>query len=112
MEWFGSQGNPLSVSGSLHSATDNVTNAHTLSSPVTNAHTYTLDWRPTSLEWGIDGITYATVLKQNLKSWAFDDFFFLILNFAIGGTMGGPVPALPQEMIVHSVSLYDAEVLD
>ena len=55
-----------------------------------------------------------TVTKAQLKSWPFDLPMFLILNLAIGGTMGGPVPpaaALPMTMTVQSVALYNAEVM-
>jgi beta-glucanase (GH16 family) len=114
MEWFGQTGNLSSISGSLHSATDNLTQAYTL--PRTNAaqpHTYTLDWRPTALAWGVDGVIYQTALKADLTSWPFDQPMFLVMNLAIGGTQGGPVPAasqLPLEMVVNSVKLSNAEV--
>jgi beta-glucanase (GH16 family) len=123
-EWFGGSpaandpraNNPRSVSGSLHTPTDNITSAYTIPSGVETAatpHVYSLDWTPSSLGWGVDGVTYQTILKRHLGSWPFDLPQFLILNLAIGGTMGGPVPApaqLPLQMTVLSVALYNAEL--
>ena len=113
MESFAVKGNSSVISGSLHSGTDNVTAEHTLATPATEFHTYSLDWRPTSIQWSADGHAYQTILKKNLASWPFDNPMFLILNLAIGGTMGGPVPAtapLPYQMIIKSVELYNAEL--
>ncbi len=122
-EWFGGSpnatdpraDNPLSVSGSMHSATDNPTSVYTLPATADAAalHTYSLDWRPTSLQFSVDGNVYSTLLKKNLASWPFDSPQFLILNLAIGGTMGGTVPAatqFPLLMKVKSVALYNAEL--
>ena len=44
--------------------------------------------------------------------WVFDHPFFLILNVAVGGNLGGPVAAdiaLPQQMVVDYVRLYREE---
>jgi len=56
---------------------------------------------------------WAVFSASQLKSWPFGQPFFLILNLAIGGTMGGPVPApaaLPYRMAVDYVRLYNAEI--
>ena len=113
MESFAAGGNPGAISGSLHTGTDNPTTAHTLATPAAGLHTYSLDWRPSSVTWSADGTVYQTILKRNLASWPFDGPMFLILNLAIGGTMGGAVPGtapLPYQMIIKSVDLYNAEV--
>ena len=122
-EWFGGSpnpadpraGNPLSVSGSMHTAADSPTAVCTLpgTADASAVHTYSLDWRPTSLTWLVDDKPYQTILKKDCKSWVFDLPQFLILNLAIGGTMGGTPPAtggLPYQMVVKSVELYNAEV--
>lgn len=114
MESFAVNGNPSVISGSLHTPADNPTVACTLGTPATGLHTYSLDWRPSSVTWSADGRPYQTILKKNLASWPFDGPMFLILNLAIGGTMGGAVPptaALPYRMIIKSVELYNAEVV-
>ncbi len=114
MENFGLNAQPTVIAGSLHTPSDNPTCNYTVpGTPLTELHTYSLDWRPTSLEWSVDGCVYQTILKKNVTSWVFDLPMFLILNLAIGGTMGGTPPAtggLPYQMVVKSVELYDAEV--
>ena len=114
MEYFGKNGQPASVSGSMHTPADNPTCAYMVpGAPLSGFHTYSLDWLPTSLTWSVDGKAYQTILKKNVSQWVFDRPMFLILNLAIGGTMGGEPPAtggLPYEMVVKSVNLYNAEV--
>jgi len=114
MEYFGRNGQPSVVAGSLHTPADNPTsNFMVPGTPLTATHTYSLDWRPTSLTWSVDGKPFQTILKKNITDWVFDQPAFLILNLAIGGTMGGAPPAtggLPYQMVVKSVNLYNAEV--
>ena len=114
MEYFGLNNQPSVVAGSLHTPADNPTCNYTVpGTPLTQFHTYSLDWRPTSLAWSVDGKVYQTILKKNVSNWVFDLPMFLILNLAIGGSMGGNPPAtggLPYEMVVKSVNLYNAEV--
>ena len=45
------------------------------------------------------------------RPWAFDQPFFIILNLAIGGTLGGlvsPETAFPAEYLVDYVRVYQA----
>ena len=115
LEYFGRNNQPTSIAGSMHTPADNPTCNYTVpGAPLTAFHTYSLDWRPTSLTWSVDGKAYQTILKKNVNQWLFDLPMFLILNLAIGGTMGGNPPAvggLPYQMVVKSVELYDAEVI-
>lgn len=55
-------------------------------------HTYTIEWEPDRMIWQVDGKTYAT--RQRSEWWSsgsttpgapFDQPFYLVLNFAIGG---------------------------
>ena len=115
LESFGAAPTLTSISGSIHSATDHVTAACSLpaASNATEQHVYSLDWCPNSLEFAVDGATYQSIHASQLKSWPFDQPFFLILNLAVGGTMGGAVPTtapLPYRMAVDYVRLYNAEI--
>ena len=115
LESFGITPSLTSVSSSIHSATDNVTTACGLpaASNATEQHVYSLDWRPNSLEFAVDGITYQYIHASQLKSWPFGQPFFVILSLAVGGTMGGAVPAtapLPYRMTVDYIRLYNAEI--
>jgi beta-glucanase (GH16 family) len=112
MESFGTQPSVTEVTGALHTG-QNWAQAVTLASPVTEKHSYELIWRPDCLQWAADGTVYQTVERSQVANWVFDQPCYLILNLAIGGTMGGAVPpsaVMPYEMIVNSVSLYDAEL--
>jgi beta-glucanase (GH16 family) len=115
MESFGVHGNPAEIGAAIHTGTDN--NAKTTLLPVTNdannMHTYAIDWRPTSLIFSVDGVPYFTVNRADVKTWLFDKPFFLILNVAVGGTMGGDVPdtaVLPYKMVVDYVRVYNSEL--
>ena len=63
----------------------------------------------------LDGTEIVTFYKgQNgrdpsTKGWPFDHPFFLIMNLAIGGNLGGEVDyqSFPQQMIVESVKIYE-----
>lgn len=115
LENFGAVPTLTSISGSIHSATDSVTAACSLPAVrnATEQHVYSLDWRPNSLEFAVDGTIYQSIHASQLKSWPFGQPFFLILNLAVGGTMGGAVPAtapLPYRMAVDYVRLYNAEI--
>jgi beta-glucanase (GH16 family) len=114
MESFGVNAQPAVIAGSMHTPADNPTCSYTVpGAPLTSMHTYSLDWRPTSLTWSADGKPYQQVLRKDCRDWVFDLPVFLILNLAVGGTMGGAVPPaapLPYQMIVRSVALYNAEI--
>jgi beta-glucanase (GH16 family) len=115
MESFGVTRSATSVSCAIHSVTDDVTAARDLPAAhdASEQHVYSLDWRPDSLEFAVDGATYQIIHAAQVGSWPFRQPFFLILNLAVGGTMGGDVPvdaALPYRMTVDYVRLYDAQI--
>jgi beta-glucanase (GH16 family) len=97
------------ISGGSKSQLTNLPPAH----DAAQFHVYTLDWNPTSIEIGVDGKTYLTVKKGDLDNWPFTQPFFLILNLAIGGALGGNVSgdaSLPYTAKFDYVRLYDGEV--
>lgn len=109
MESFGSLSLPNQISSSVHTPTDNFTQAYNFpeGSDATHPHTYAVDWRPTSLIFSVDGNAFASWHRSQFTTWLFDKPFFIILNLAVGGTMGGAVPAsadLPYQMQVSDVS--------
>jgi beta-glucanase (GH16 family) len=113
-ELFGVNGLNNQVSSSVHTTTDNNTAAYTFPAGqnATTFHVYSLDWRPTSLTFSVDGVPFETVYKSQLTTWPFDKPFFIILNLAIGGTQGGtPVPAdMPYTMKVNYVTVSGSMV--
>lgn len=90
--------------------------AHRLSpSSCTAFHRYQLDWRPDSIVIGFDDTAMLKVLKEpsdRKPEWPFDQPFRLILNLAIGGDWGGAKgiddSALPQQMVVDYVRVWQA----
>ncbi|MDB5258316.1 MAG: Glucan endo,3-beta-D-glucosidase [Chitinophagaceae bacterium] len=75
-------------------------------------HTFTLDWDSTSIKWYMDGNLYHTFTKITIipYHWPFDQEFYIILNNAIGGFLGGPVDdaSFPQVTLVDYVRVYSS----
>jgi beta-glucanase (GH16 family) len=73
-------------------------------------HLYAVEWNPTSVTYYVDGTAYQTITAASLPAggqWVFNHPFFIILNLAIGGAVGGPVGAsFPQQMLVDYVRVY------
>lgn len=53
-------------------------------------HTYAIDWLPDQINWYLDGVLYGSQQKRD-KDWVFDHEFYLIMNLAMGGNLGGTV---------------------
>jgi beta-glucanase (GH16 family) len=77
-----------------------------------NFHTYILEWYPDHMDWYVDDVhifTYENEYKS-IEEWPFDVKHHVLLNVAIGGTMGGDIDAngvWPQQMLVDYVRIYD-----
>ena len=74
-------------------------------------HTYAIDWDETGIRWYFDDELYAEVGPDNLgrREWVFDKPFFIILNLALGGTLGGIIDAeleFPVQYYVDYVRVY------
>lgn len=90
---------PRTVLGTIHgpgySGANGISGEYTGSKSLAAAfHTYSVDWLPTSITWKIDGKVFQKVTKEMVSpnKWVFDQPFFLILNIAMGGNLGGFVP--------------------
>lgn len=73
-------------------------------------HVYGVEWSPDSLRFTHDGVGFYTYVnpKTDWKDWPFDKPFFMILNIAIGGGMGGAITEAdwPDSMQVDYVRVY------
>lgn len=63
----------------------------TISNATSEFHTYSLEWTETALKIYVDGVKYTEM--ANSSDLPFNDKFFMILNVAMGGTLGGTIDA-------------------
>jgi beta-glucanase (GH16 family) len=114
MEFVGRR--PNEVFGTIHgpgySGSGGLTQTLDLGRPVADDfHVFAIDWRPGSITWSVDGEVYHEARPDDVapNRWVFDQPFFMILNVAVGGNLGGPVAAnipLPQSMVVDYIRHY------
>jgi beta-glucanase (GH16 family) len=85
-----------------------------LDSAVDEWHTYQLWWEDDSISIGVDGtkadahLVYDKPAGADPDAWPFDGAMDMILNIAIGGTLGGTVPVndFSYDMYVDYVRIY------
>lgn len=108
MEFVGS--NPDRVQSALHYPNHSGGNAEVGDTNISNAasefHTYTAEWTADAITFLLDGEVYFTFDNDDSKP--FNKDFFLILNLAMGGNLGGNVDPDFQEssLIVDYVHIY------
>ena len=92
---------------------DNVYYSETLLKPQHwgRFHTYRVDWWPDGIRWSVDDKVYGEVTPNDIQPyrWPFNDKpFYLILNLALGGTLGGDIPAAfsQADLSVDYVRVY------
>jgi len=97
---FGTLHYPGRSGGNADGTTINIANAST------EFHNYKTEWTATSIKIYVDDVLFYTF--ANSSATPFNQKFFILLNFAIGGTFGGPVdPALTGgTMEVDYVRVY------
>lgn len=76
-------------------------------------HTYAIEWQAGQIKWFYDGAEYFTLTRADVgdREWVFDQPFFIILNQAIGGTLGGIIgldTAFPTQLQVDYVRVFQA----
>ena len=71
-----------------------------------------MEWDSERVRWYLDGEEYAQITRDEVEevgNWAFDRPFYLILNLAMGGVLGGEVPdslTYPQYLVVDWVRVF------
>ncbi|MCK8479824.1 glycoside hydrolase family 16 protein [Psychroserpens algicola] len=77
-----------------------------LTTSTTEFHNYTVEWTPDTITFLVDDTVYHTV--ANSLDLPFESDFFLILNIAMGGTLGGDIdPAFTEDsMEIDYVRVY------
>lgn len=109
---------PTTVHGTMHgpgySGANGIGKAFALShgSFADDFHVFAVEWRPTHVQWFVDGALYHEMAPSNIPDgtrWVFEHPFFIVLNLAVGGAWPGDPDAttiLPQQMIVDYVRVY------
>jgi beta-glucanase (GH16 family) len=74
-------------------------------------HIYAIEWEEDTIRWYFDGVHYFTVDREDVgnREWVFNQPFFIILNLAIGGTLGGTIgldTEFPSQLLVDYVRVY------
>lgn len=73
-------------------------------------HTYSIVWQQNTITWLCDNVPYYTVTKNSIlpNHYPFNQEFYLIINFAIGGNWPGKPDDkyLPAQLIVDKISVY------
>ena len=119
MEYQGQR--PSRVFGSLHgpgySGGEAISGDFSLPDGETFAddfHVFAVEWDPSRIRFSVDdGEPYQTVRSAEVSArgkWVFDHEFFVILNLAVGGTLGGPVgpdTVFPAEVRVDYVRIFE-----
>jgi beta-glucanase (GH16 family) len=79
-------------------------------------HTYGIVWTPNQMQFFVDNASspFFTVIPSDLPSgdtWPFNADLFVLLNVAVGGTLGGSTSGLsnPGPMTVDYVRYYTAQ---
>ncbi len=72
---------------------------------------FAVDWGPRTIVWSVDGRAYHSVSVAELgASWVFDHPFYILVNLAVGGTLGGAVgkaTRFPAELKIDYLRVYD-----
>jgi beta-glucanase (GH16 family) len=76
-------------------------------------HSYAVEWRAGEIIWSVDDTTYHRATPGDVapNAWAFDHEFYLLLNLAVGGELGGlvsPDTVFPASLVVDHVRIYRA----
>lgn len=76
-------------------------------------HVFAVEWDPGRITFFVDDEAYNIIRSTDVTwrgDWVFNNEFFIILNFAVGGTIGGPVgpdTEFPAEVLVDYVRVFE-----
>jgi glycerophosphoryl diester phosphodiesterase len=83
-----------------------------IDSPYDKFHLYAIEWTANEIDFFVDDQHYLSFHNENktIAEWPFDKAFYLILNIAVGGNLGGQKgidkSAFPSSMEVDYVRVY------
>lgn len=108
---------PTNSFGTLHYGTSSTDHQYKSSNFFLNSgtfadafHTFAIEWQAGIIKWFVDDNLYQTLTTADISpyAWPFDKRFYIILNLAVGGTLGGTVDntIFPVTMEVDYVRVY------
>jgi Beta-glucanase/Beta-glucan synthetase len=80
--------------------------------PNNTYHTFAIEWSKDKIDFLLDNNVYNTFKNEHKTTaeWPFDQKFYLILNVAVGGMLGGrhgiDDAIFPQQMVVDYVRIF------
>lgn len=101
--------------GTVHTQSGSGGNGSSGSTAVTDAcgtfHNYQVLWTPSSINFSVDGVIYRTAYTNpniGRSSWPFDRPQYLLLNLAIGGSLGGVIDdtKFPSKLEIDYARVY------
>lgn len=117
MEWVGKA--PLEALGTLHGPGyfgDNGCGGKLIfdESLAGQWHEFSINWKPGSISWFVDDKEYFSATPESVSpnQWVYDHPFYVLLNLAVGGNLGGPLsPDLPDsnKLLVDYIRFYEFE---
>jgi beta-glucanase (GH16 family) len=115
MEYVGYQ--PSIIYGSVHTnknyGGNSVTSKITYYGVENEFHTYAIEWTYDAINYYVDSYLYGSYKRmgRDWHYWPFDQNFFILLNFAVGGNWGGAQGVdntiFPQTYEIDYVRVYD-----
>jgi beta-glucanase (GH16 family) len=117
MEWVGKK--PLEALGTLHGPGyfgDNGCGGKlTADAPFSDEwHEFSITWKPNEITWFVDDQEYFKATPDSVapNQWVYEHPYYILLNLAVGGNLGGPLAAdLPasNKLLVEYVRIYEFE---
>ena len=108
---------------SLHSQRHNhkqgtqVSRSHVLPEVMEGFHTYCMEWDREGFRFLVDGTLLDSFERKpgsGEEEWPFDQPFHLVINLALGGSMGGALDesSLPQTLEIDEIRVYQRRQAD
>lgn len=110
--------NPDSIFATIHTeAYNHMKGTHKgkkifIDKPYDTFHVFALEWTPEKMEFLLNDMVYSQIENEQKTTaeWPFDQAFYLIMNTAVGGMLGGKKgiddSVFPQQMLVDYVRVY------
>jgi hypothetical protein len=73
-------------------------------------HVYAVEWDPGRITYSVDGEVYHIIRSYQVSGdWVFNNEFFMLLNLAVGGTVGGAIgpDIFPADLLVDYVRIFE-----